>query len=128
MMFGFERAGGLVCLVAALAAFGCSGKSGSGAGAATPPTVSSPASDEQMAGLLEHHRYHHHGGVTLFIAMSLDTLGVPPEKRAVVEKIRTDLHTGMQPAFIADQNLVSALADGLSSSNLDSAKVDAAVA
>src|SRR5450432_1428466 len=118
MMFGFERAGGLVCLVAALAAFGCSGKSGSGAGAATPPTVSSPASDEQMAGLLEHHRYHHHGGVTLFIAMSLDTLGVPPEKRAELQKIQADLHTRLQPALAADQKLAATLADGVAASNL----------
>ena len=81
-----------------------------------------------MAGLMEHHRYHHHGGVTLFIAMSVDTLGVSPEQRAVVEKIRTDLHAAMQPAFTADQNLISTLADGLSSSNLEPAKVDAAVA
>ncbi|HEX3854165.1 MAG TPA: periplasmic heavy metal sensor, partial [Polyangiaceae bacterium] len=81
-----------------------------------------------MAGLREHHRYHHHGGVTLFIAMSLDTLGVSPEQRAAVEKIRTDLHAGMQPAVAADQNLVSTLADGLGSSSLDPAKVDAAVA
>jgi len=32
-------------------------------------------------GLMEHHRHHHHGGVTLFIAMSLDTLGVSPNSR-----------------------------------------------
>ena len=128
MTLGLERARALVCLVAALAAFGCSGKSGSSAGAATPPTVSSPASDEQMAGLLEHHRYHHHGGVTLFIAMSLDTLGVSPEKRAQVQKIQAELHTRLQPALAADQKFVATLADGVAASSLDTAKVDAAVA
>jgi uncharacterized membrane protein len=117
-----------VCLAAALAAFGCAGKSGNSAGAATPPTLSSPASDEQMAGLLEHHRYHHHGGVTLFIAMSLDTLGVAPEKRAAVQKIQADLHTRLQPALAADQKLVATLADGVATSNLDTAKIDARVA
>jgi hypothetical protein len=81
-----------------------------------------------MAGLLEHHRYHHHGGVTLFIAMSLDTLGVAPEKRAEVQKIQADLHTRLQPALAADQKLVATLADGVAASNLDPAKVDAAVA
>jgi hypothetical protein len=81
-----------------------------------------------MAGLLEHHRYHHHGGVTLFIAMSLDTLGVSSERRAAVQKIQADLHTRLQPALAAEQRLVAVLADGVSASNVDSAKVDAAVA
>jgi Spy/CpxP family protein refolding chaperone len=77
---------------------------------------------------MEHHRYHHHGGVTLFIAMSLDTLGYSPEQRAAVEKIRTDLHARMEPARAAEQNLMVSLADGLAAANLDAAKVDAAVA
>jgi hypothetical protein len=81
-----------------------------------------------MAGLLEHHRYHHHGGVTLFIAMSLDTLGVAPEKRAEVRKIQADLHAKLQPALAADQKLVATLADGVERSNLDPVKVDVAVA
>jgi Spy/CpxP family protein refolding chaperone len=117
----------LLLALGAGSAFGCAGKAANSAPAATAASVP-PADDDAMAGLMEHHRFHHHGGVTLFIAMSLDTLGVSPEQRAVVEKIRTDLHTGMQPALSADQNLVSTLADGLNSSNIDSAKVDAAVA
>ena len=114
-------------LFGAWGAFGCASKSANSAPAASAASVPA-ADDDAMAGLMEHHRYHHHGGVTLFIAMSLDTLGVSPEQRAAVEKIRTDLHAGMQPAFTADQNLISTLADGLNSSNLDPAKVDAAVA
>ena len=114
-------------VLSACYAFGCAGKTANSKPAATAASVPAP-DDDAMAGLMEHHRYHHHGGVTLFIAMSLDTLGVSPEQRAAVEKIRTDLHAGMQPAFTADQNLVSTLADGLSGSNLDSTKVDAAVA
>ncbi|HWZ91719.1 MAG TPA: Spy/CpxP family protein refolding chaperone [Polyangiaceae bacterium] len=114
-------------LFGACAAFGCAGKSAN----STPPAsaASVPAADDDaMAGLMEHHRYHHHAGVTLFIAMSLDTLGVSPEQRVAVEKIRTDLQSGMQPAVAADQNLISTLAGGLDSSNLEPAKVDAAVA
>jgi Spy/CpxP family protein refolding chaperone len=117
----------LLLALGAGSAFGCAGKAANSAPAATAASVP-PADDDAMAGLMEHHRFHHHGGVTLFIAMSLDTLGVSPEQRAVVEKIRTDLHAGMQPAVAADQNLISTLADGLGSSSLDSAKVDAAVA
>ena len=95
-----------------------------------PATAGRPtaADDDATAGLMEHHRYHHHGGVTLFIAMSLDTLGVSPEQRAAVEKIRTDLHARMEPARAAEQNLMTTLADGLAAANLDTAKVDAAVA
>jgi len=111
----------------ACCASGCAGKAANSAPAASATNVP-VADDDAMAGLLEHHRYHHHGGVTLFIAMSLDTLGVSPEQRAAVEKIRTALHTAMQPAVAADQSLVSTLADGLSNSSLDPVKVDAAVA
>src|ERR1019366_1403035 len=84
--------------------------------------------DDAAAGLMEHHRQHHHGGVTLFIAMSLDTLGVSPEQHAAVEKIRTDLHARMEPAHTAEQNLAATLADGLAAGSIDAAKVDAAVA
>jgi Spy/CpxP family protein refolding chaperone len=65
--------------------------------------------------------------VTLLIAMSLDTLGVPPEQKAAVEKIRRDLHAGMEPARAAEQSLVGTLADGVVAGAIDSAKVDAAV-
>jgi Spy/CpxP family protein refolding chaperone len=113
-------------LLAACTALGCAGKS---ANAPPPNTAASAAAEDDIAsGLVEHHRYHHHGGVTLFIAMSLDTLGVSPEQRAKVENIRTDLHTRMQPALAADQNLAAALADGLDASQIDATKVDAAVA
>lgn len=107
---------------------------GGGAANAAPPVTAASAStsadeeDDAAAGLLEHHRYHHHGGVALFIAMSLDTLGVSPEERAAVEKIRADLHVRMDPARIAGQNLATTLADGLAAPTFDAEKVDAAVA
>ncbi len=106
---------------------GCASHSASNAPAASAPAA--PTDDDAVAsGLLEHHRYHHHGGVTLFVAMSLDTLGVSPEEHAAVEKIRLDLHARMQPAAAADQNLASTLADGLDAAHFDTAKVEAAVA
>src|SRR5450432_653234 len=67
-----------------VAAFACAvGSVGCASHAANSrPATNSDAApvpdDEATAGLLEHHRYHHHGGVTLFVAMSLDTLGLPP--------------------------------------------------
>jgi Spy/CpxP family protein refolding chaperone len=96
----------------------------------SPPATAvapSPADDDVAEGLLEHHRNHHQGGVTLFIAMSLDTLGVSPEQQAAVERIRKDLHAKMDPARAAEQSVVATLADGLAAGTIDTAKVDAAV-
>jgi Spy/CpxP family protein refolding chaperone len=112
-------------LLGGTASVGCAGSSANAAPAATP---TSAVADDATAGLIEHDRYHHHGGVTLFIAMSLDTLGVSPEQRAAVEKIRSDLHARMEPARAAEQNLGGTLADGLAAGTIDAAKVDAAVA
>ena len=83
-----------------------------------------PASDE----LRDYHRHHHLGGVTMFIAMSIDTLGVDPEKKAQLEKIQADLETKMAPARDAEHDLMSTLADGIAAGKIDTAKVDAALA
>jgi Spy/CpxP family protein refolding chaperone len=103
-----------------------------GGGAATKPPATSVASqevdDESTANLMEHHRYHHHGGVTLFIAMSLDSLGVSPEQRVAVERVRRDLYARMEPARAAERDLVNTLADGLASGNIDPGDVNARVA
>jgi len=84
--------------------------------------------DDETDGLIEHHRYHHHGGLTLLIAMSLDTLGVSPDQRASVDRIRGELQAGMEPARSAEQQLMTVLADGLAADKLDADKLDAAVA
>lgn len=122
-----SKIGVLAALVLGGAAtVGCGGSSAN----APPPATAASAmtSDDVTDALIEHDRYHHHGGVMLFIAMSLDTLGVSSEQRAAVEKIRADLHARMEPARAAEQNLVATLADGLAAGNIDTAKVDAAVA
>jgi Spy/CpxP family protein refolding chaperone len=122
-----SKIGVLATLVlGAAATVGCGGSSANAPPSAT--AASALTSDDVTDALIEHDRYHHHGGVTLFIAMSLDTLGVSPEQRAVVEKIRTDLHARMESARAAEQSLVATLADGLAAGNIDAAKVDAAVA
>lgn len=115
--------------IAAAALFG--GGATVGCTASTPPpttaTSASVGIDDAADGLLKHHRYHHHGGVTLFIAMSLDMLGVSPEQKSAVERIRTDLHARMDPARAAEQDLVALLADGLAAANIDAPRVDAAL-
>jgi Spy/CpxP family protein refolding chaperone len=129
MLRGGGPAAALLLCAVSLNATACASHSTPPANAASADTSAAPSDDDPvMSGLLEHHRYHHHGGVTLFIAMSLDTLGVSAEQRAAVEKIRLDLHARMQPALQADQNLVTALAAGLDAASFDSAKLDAAVA
>jgi Spy/CpxP family protein refolding chaperone len=78
--------------------------------------------------LRSYHRVHHHGGVTMFISMAIDTLGLDPAKKATVEKIQTDLKAKMGPARDAEHDLISTLADGVAAGKIDTAKVDAAVA
>jgi Spy/CpxP family protein refolding chaperone len=97
-----------------------------GATAATAPTLSQE-DEEAAADLGEHHRHHHHGGVTMFIAMTLDSLGVSPEQAAAVEKIQGDLFAKMEPAHVAEQNMLNVLADGIAAGKIDTAKVDAAI-
>jgi Spy/CpxP family protein refolding chaperone len=110
-------------MLGAAATIGCGGNS-----ANNLPPATAAADDDATAGLMEHHRHHHHGGVTLFIAMSLDTLGVSPEQQAAVEKLRAELHARMEPARTAEQSLVATLADGVAAGNIDAAKVNAALA
>ena len=121
---------GTLCLFATVTALsaGCAQHS-----AAAPPsalavgTEASNEPDEVTAGLIEHHRFHHHGGATLFIAMSLDTLGVSPEQRVALANIRGALHARMEAARLAEQRLITVLADGLVAGNVDQSKVDAAM-
>jgi Spy/CpxP family protein refolding chaperone len=94
------------------------------------PTPEQEAADEENAAnqLRTHHRHHHHGGVAMFVHMAIDTLGVPAEKKAQLQKIQSDLHTAMAPARDAHKALVDTLADGVAAGNIDKAKVDAATA
>jgi hypothetical protein len=111
-------------LVGAMVAGGCASRTATEAPAAT--AGSSAAEDTEAYGLREHHRYHQ-GGVGLFFAMSLETLGAPPEQSAEIEKVRTNLRASMEPLHTAQRQLLATLADGLSHGALDPSTVDAAV-
>jgi Spy/CpxP family protein refolding chaperone len=124
----FLRRATSVALLVFAGAIGACGGGAATANAPGPVTAVSSADDEASNSLREHHRYHHHGGATLFIAMSLDTLGVTADQRLTVEKIRRDLHAALEPARAAEQALVTTLADELAASKFDQAKTDAAVA
>ena len=89
----------------------------------------SSAKDEEInEDVRDFHRHHHHGGVTMFISMAIDTLGLDPAKKTAVEKIQSDLHAKMAPARDAEKDLISTLADGIAAGKIDAAKVDAAIA
>jgi Spy/CpxP family protein refolding chaperone len=109
-------------------ALGCAGGSASAPAPLTRATPTVEADDDVAAALVEHHRHHQHGGVTLFIAMSLDTLGVSPAQQAGIDGIRDALHERTKGARAAEQTLMMVLADGVASGAIDTAKVDAAVA
>ena len=80
------------------------------------------------AELREHHRHHHLGGVTQFIAMSLDTLGGDDAKRAQIEKIQSSLYACMAPAGEVQNKVLLTLADGVAAGAVDTAKVNATIA
>jgi Spy/CpxP family protein refolding chaperone len=84
--------------------------------------------NEAASDLVEHHGHHHHGAVMMFIALSLDTLGVTAEQNVTINKIQADLYTKLEPARLANQNVLTTLADGVAASNVDRTKVEAAVA
>jgi Spy/CpxP family protein refolding chaperone len=86
------------------------------------------AADEKAAAeLKEHHRHHHQGGITQFIAMSLDTLGADEAKRPQIEKLQHDLHRCLAPAGKTERRVLSTIADGVAAGAVDAKKVDAAI-
>ena len=113
----------VTAMFGAVATAACAGKAAND----RPPETAGVVADEPAAGILQLYRFHHQGGATLFVALSLDTLGVSPEQRTAVEKIRRELHAEMESSRVAERDLVTSLADGLVASSFDATKMDAAV-
>jgi hypothetical protein len=78
--------------------------------------------------LQEHHLHHHLGGVTQFIAMSLDTMGVDDAKHAKIDKIQSSIYACMVPVGEVENKVLLTLADGVAAGAVDTAKVDATIA
>ena len=99
----------------------------------SPPVVETAAqtdaeaADQAVSELMEHHRHHHHGGVTKFIAMSLDTLGVAPAKKLKIDRLQKRLYVCMIPARDLESGLLSTLADGVAIGSVDAVKADATI-
>jgi hypothetical protein len=83
--------------------------------------------DTAAQDILEHHRYHV-GGLTGFTLMSLDTLGVPDERRGQIDNIQSTLEAGMEPVHDAERGLLSTLATGVAAGRVNPHDVDAALA
>lgn len=117
-------------VVVLLAMLGCS-KGHANRPPSAPVTADSSApedEDDATESLLTYHQFHHYGGITLIIAMSLQTLGVPEERRADIEQIKEFLQSQMEGARAAEERLINLLADGLDANQLDPATVDDAIA
>ncbi len=97
------------------------------ASAPSAPAAPSPEDEDASADLAAYHRHHHHGGVTMFIAMSLDSLGVAPDQAAKIEKIQGDLFAKMEPAREAEQKVLNILADWIAAGKTDEPKVKGAI-
>jgi Spy/CpxP family protein refolding chaperone len=96
------------------------------ASAAVGPAGSTPGDDvdESTSDLRDHDLHHHHGGFAMFIAMSLDLLGVTAEQSVTISKIQLDLYSEMKPAHDAEKKVLLTLAEGVASGHVDKAKVD----
>jgi Spy/CpxP family protein refolding chaperone len=93
---------------------------------AVSPAGPEVGADEPGAKLVEHYQ-HHHGGVAMFLAMSLDSLGLPDAEKAAVTKVQTDLRAKLDPSRDAQHDVLAVLADGIAAGSVDVAKVDAAI-
>jgi Spy/CpxP family protein refolding chaperone len=94
--------------------------------AAIPPEKPIAADDAVNESLRDFHR-HHHGGLTSFISMAIDTLGLDEAKRDQVEKIQSDLRAKTAPSRDAENELLTAIADGVAAGKLDTTKINAAL-
>ena len=86
------------------------------------------AEDEEVNDELMAHHRHHHQGLAGFVMWAVDTLGVAPDQQAAIDGIRKDFRTKLKPLHDANVVVINLLADGITSGNIDKAKVDAAVA
>jgi Spy/CpxP family protein refolding chaperone len=84
--------------------------------------------DEAVSAELQGEHRHHHAGFAGFVMMAIETIGVTPDQQVAIDKIRTDFRSKMQPVRDANGVVIQTLADGIAAGNIDSARVDAAVA
>lgn len=67
--------------------------------------------DPMAAELRDHFRHHHRGGLTQFIAMSIDTLATDEARRPTVEKLQDELFACLAPTKVMERTLLLKIAD-----------------
>ena len=93
-----------------------------------PPNATAADIDEDaVADLFEHDRNHHYGGITMFVAMSIDSLGLSPAELADIAPIQRELYAKMNVAHAGENEVLSAIIDGLSPGAFDRARIDNAI-
>ncbi len=94
----------------------------------TPPAANEADLDEDaVAELFDHHRNHHDGGLTAFIAMSLDTLGPTPDESPLMNSLQNALYGIVKRARDAESGVRKELIDGIVAGNVDRRRVDVAI-
>jgi Spy/CpxP family protein refolding chaperone len=120
-----------LCAVVGLALLSGAGLSGCQAHstASAAPDPDGESADGPVASeLREHHRHHHRGGLTQFIAMSLDTLGTDEARRPQVERLQDELSTCLAPTRGLERTLLLALADDVAAgTRAPGARLDEAI-
>jgi len=104
---------------------------GCGGGTATAqplaaPTTTNETNEAAVANLADC-QPHAYGGVTQFVAMSLDTLVLTPEQRAHFAPIVADLYTKMEVVRGAEAAVFTVLADGIARATIDTGTVDSGI-
>jgi Spy/CpxP family protein refolding chaperone len=99
-------------------------------GEVAPPSSATSAAADQEQAISEVRTYYrrHHASIGTFLRLSIDTLGVSPDKKAKLEKIQQDLRDAGAPARDARKEVLSTLADGIAANAIDYGRVDDAVA
>ena len=116
---------GVVPALLCLAAAGCSSPP---AQAPSGGMVGGVVEEDQASVELAAYHQHHHGGFVGFVIASIETVGVTPEQQAGLDKIKADFKAKVEPVRAANAVVITTLADGVAAGNIDSAKVDAALA
>lgn len=83
--------------------------------------------DDASAELREHHRHHYRGGVTQFIAMSLDTIGEDDAQRPAIEKLQGEMFACLAPTRELEAKLMLNFADGVAGGTMASASLDQSI-
>jgi hypothetical protein len=104
---------------------------GCGSGATThPPTTPNTTTDttnEAAVADLADCQPHAYGGVTQFVAMSLDAVALTPEQRGRFVPITADLYTKMEVVRGAEAAVFTVLADGIARATIDTGTVDSGI-